>query len=275
VCRSRPGQIRHYLTRALVSGTGLEPAKTEVKAQVLDTLHSPIWRPRRGSNSYLLIDNQRCSPLHYETLEEGGRIERRALITPPRFSGPLGHHCPAPSEIRSPCPDSNRLHPLTKRTLFLLSYKGTGDGANRTRSVALLQSAAFPFGYVVMVRALGFEPSIAGVRVRRNSTFASRAWLRDVDSNDDDEAQNLAACRWLISDRMVPAAGLKPAPFGLKIRGSVTRAPPALVGSGSSNRTSVASAKGSRPATGRSRNDGLPGRIRTAGARLRKAALFR
>lgn len=176
----------------------------------------------------------------------------------------------------SPRPDSNRLCSAYGAVARPNEPHGRGDdGANRTRSVALLQSAAFPLGYVVMVRALGFEPSIAGVRVRRNSTFASRAWLRDVDSNDDDEVQNLAACRWLISDRMVPAAGLKPAPLGLKIRGSVTRAPPALVGSGSSNRTSVASAKGSRPATGRSRNDGLPGRIRTAGARLRKAALFR
>src|ERR1700680_280301 len=97
-------------------------------------------------------------------MEEGGRIERRALLAPPRFSKPLGHHCPAPSEIWSPCPDSNRLHPLTKRKLFLLSYGGGDDGVDRTRSLVHLQCTAFPFGYVVMVRDRRFERRFTRVR---------------------------------------------------------------------------------------------------------------
>jgi hypothetical protein len=41
-----------------------------------------------------------------------------------------------------------------------------------------LQSDALPLGYVdVLVRAVGFEPAVSGLKVRCNSSFASRACL--------------------------------------------------------------------------------------------------
>src|ERR1700681_4406050 len=103
-------------------------------------------------------------PLSYACMEEGGRIERRALIAPPRFSGPLGHHCPAPSRIGAFSESRTRVGGLRDRCSATELRRRGDDGANRTRLVALLQSAAFPLGYVVMVRDRRFELRITRVR---------------------------------------------------------------------------------------------------------------
>jgi hypothetical protein len=84
-------------------------------------------------------------------MEEGGRIERRALITPPRFSKPLGHHCPAPSETWSRRSDSNRLPVAYGATA--LPRRATPAWRRRRESntfLARLQLAGFPLSYCVI-----------------------------------------------------------------------------------------------------------------------------
>ena len=68
------------------------------------------------------------------------------------------------------------------------------------RRLKLLQSRALLLGYVVMVRDRRFELRIPRVRTETIPASVCRAWLRDFDSNEDDEVQPLAAYHWLISE---------------------------------------------------------------------------
>src|SRR5580704_15591807 len=73
-------------------------------------------------------------------MEEGRRIERRALIGPPRFSGPLAGLPAVPSELssgRSPRAESNRLPADYETAALPTELLGRGSEARyRTASDA-------------------------------------------------------------------------------------------------------------------------------------------
>src|SRR5947209_9930500 len=115
-------------------------------------------------------------------MAEGRRVERRALITLPRFSGPLGHLCPVPSrEIGARGESRTRCLLITKQSLFRTELHGhlrhrTRDvddqlpyarwlrWADSNRRRGAYEALALPLGDTAVAGEAGFEPAVRAAR---------------------------------------------------------------------------------------------------------------